>query len=142
MQPASSSSSVSYNARGSARPLQQGDTFLMGPIQLPHGMTIQSLACKLRDADDAGRIYVGLRRFSLSESDPADNGDTIVSVTSFSVGSSDDYVVLQRDADSQTSIVDNANYQYHLRVDMLDLAGTPQNLELAGCRVQLGKAPE
>jgi hypothetical protein len=111
----------------------------MGSIQLPHGIHIERFACTVRDSDGPGYISVSLRAQAFDTKDETERGDTIVTLSTALQSSSTDFAEISRSNESPVGIVDNENYPYHLRLDMLDLVGTPIDLQLLGCRVALLK---
>ena len=124
-------------ANGAVSNAQANDTFNIGAIQLPHGMTVVSMSCKLRDRDSTAYIQVSLLRADQSAESGSYGSASVASVGTSRATASEDYVVLEGSVRSESSIVDNSLYHYLLRVDMLDSPTAAPTLTLAGCRIAL-----
>ena len=129
------SGQVTILANGALRAAQTGDLFLIGGVQLPDGMEVQTLSCWVLDNNSSAYIQANLLRANLL--DPGYGFEVIAAGGTFPTFTDPDYQVLSRTANAAVAIVDNSPYSYVFRVDMLDLPSSNSSIEFRGCSIEL-----
>lgn len=125
------------SANGAIGNAQSEDTFNIGAIQLPHGMTVESMSCTVRDRDSTAYMQVLLLRADQSADGSLSGTDLVASTGTSRPMASEDLIVLGGRGREDVNIVDNSLYHYLLRVDMLDSPTSAETLTLSGCRIAL-----
>jgi hypothetical protein len=130
------------SALGSVSSAQVDDTFLIGAVQLPHLMTVDSMTCVVADRDDTAYIQVLLLRSPVTDFEGTPDSDLVASSGTGRPAVGEDPVPLDMRVRDEFSVIDNRLYHYYMRVDMLDVPQPPTaRLMFHGCTIKLAKNP-
>ena len=133
---------VQLSAFGSVSSAQTDDTFLIGAVQLPHLMTVESMSCVVADRDDTAYIQVLLLRAPVTEFTGSGSSELVASSGTSRPTVGEEPVTLEMRVRDEFSVIDNRVYQYYMRVDMLDVPQPPTGrLMFHGCTVKMARDP-
>ena len=128
---------------GSVSSAQADDTFMIGSVQLPHLMTVDSMSCVVADRDDTAYIQVLLLRSPVADFEGDPGSEIVASTGTFRPTLGEELVTLDMQVRDEFSVIDNRLFQYYMRVDMLDVPQPPnRRLVFHGCTIKMaGESP-
>lgn len=130
------------SAWGSVSSAQADDTFMIGSVQLPHLMTVDSMSCVVGDRDDTAYIQVLLLRSPVADFEGDPGSEIVASGGTFRPSLGEELVALDMRVKDESAVIDNRLFQYYMRVDMLDVPQPPTGrLMFHGCTIKMARDP-